>query len=145
MVSNRVGNARLLKLAKFLARLPPERFDYSRWVGADWKGKQDLSCGTSGCALGWASTMPAFRRLGLHLRPLVRGLDAEWSIPEWGQPRVGRSKGQYAGRAIFGRGADVLFLPDTYIPTGDFYTPGMNAPPKSVAACIRKFVKARGN
>ena len=59
---------RLLLLADFLEKLPPERVDYHRWVGAGWKGHQDLSCGTSACALGWAATMPEFQALGLRIR-----------------------------------------------------------------------------
>lgn len=49
---------RLLRLAAFLDTLPPERFDYRTWVGKDWQGKADLSCGTTACALGWAMTLP---------------------------------------------------------------------------------------
>ncbi len=61
------GNARLLKLAAFLKRLPPKRFDYLNWVGDDWQGKPDLSCGTTACALGWACAMPEFKRSGMKL------------------------------------------------------------------------------
>lgn len=62
-----MNKKRLLKLAGFLEALPPKRFDYNAWVGDDWAGKQDLSCGTTACALGWAATIPAFRKLGLQL------------------------------------------------------------------------------
>lgn len=58
---------RLLKLADFLDALPPERFDFGVWAGDDWKGAPDLSCGTTACALGWATTIPEFARLGLRL------------------------------------------------------------------------------
>ncbi len=59
---------RMLYLAKFLRGLPPERFDYSSWVGDTWLKKQDLSCGTTACALGWAATIPEFRKsTGLRL------------------------------------------------------------------------------
>ncbi len=59
---------RLLKLADFLYTLPRNRFDFSTWVGDDWDGKANLACGTTACALGWATTMPEFRRLGLMLK-----------------------------------------------------------------------------
>jgi hypothetical protein len=55
-ISIEEGNRRLLVLADFLEKLPPERFDFSRWVGSDWKGARDLSCGTTACAFGWATT-----------------------------------------------------------------------------------------
>lgn len=64
-------HARLLKLAAFLEQLDPKRFNYRRWVGDDWKGAQDLSCGTTACALGWAATMPEFQELGLRLEQVV--------------------------------------------------------------------------
>jgi len=48
---------RLLKLADLLTNLPPKRFDYYAWVGLGWKGARDLSCGTTACALGWATTI----------------------------------------------------------------------------------------
>ncbi|MGH7749129.1 MAG: hypothetical protein ACREQ5_30855, partial [Candidatus Dormibacteria bacterium] len=62
------GNARLLRLADFLENdVPADRFDFAHWVGKDWAGAPDLSCGTSACALGWATTIPEFQALGLKL------------------------------------------------------------------------------
>ena len=58
---------RLLKLADFLQKLSPERFDINDWVGYGWKGESDLSCGTVACGLGWATTIPEFRKLGLKM------------------------------------------------------------------------------
>jgi hypothetical protein len=70
-----VFRRRLLKLAKFLRTVKPERFDMGTWVGGDWDGKPDLSCGTRACAMGWATTIPEFRALGLRLGR--RGTSAE--------------------------------------------------------------------
>jgi hypothetical protein len=42
----------------------------SSWVGNDevpWGGNADLSCGTSACACGIGTTIPEFRKAGLHL------------------------------------------------------------------------------
>lgn len=65
----RVGNDRLAKLVhKLQYEVPEEQFDYNQWVGNDWGGRADLSCGTSACALGWATTIPSFRKLGLRLQ-----------------------------------------------------------------------------
>lgn len=47
------------------------RFNLATWVGcesAPWRGMQDLSCGTTACAMGWAATIPSFQALGLHLK-----------------------------------------------------------------------------
>jgi hypothetical protein len=60
-----VNAAALLKLADLLESLPPERFDYCMWAGSDWSPESGLSCGTTACALGWATTIP---ELGLELR-----------------------------------------------------------------------------
>ncbi len=64
--------ARLLLLADFLDKLPPERFRFATWVGDTWGGKPDLSCGTTACALGWATTIPEFREAGLRMAPAIR-------------------------------------------------------------------------
>lgn len=58
---------RILFLADFLDTLPVEKFDYGRWVGEDWQGAADLSCGTKACAAGWATTLQVFQDLGLIL------------------------------------------------------------------------------
>ncbi len=58
---------RMLSLADFLDNLQPGRFKFSSWVGGDWGGLPDLSCGTTACGLGWASAMPEFQALGLVL------------------------------------------------------------------------------
>lgn len=88
-----IGNQRLLKLAALLERLPPERFNYSHWVGDDWKGKKDLSCGTTACALGWATTIPELRKLGLHLRKDSEG---------YADVVCGRMENKFAGMKVFG-------------------------------------------
>ena len=63
-----MNTKRLLKLAEFLRTVPVKRFDYTKWVGKDWKGSQNLSCGTTACALGWAVTIPSFRKAGLRFK-----------------------------------------------------------------------------
>lgn len=73
---------RLLKLADFLEALDPEDFDYSTWCNARWTGEP--SCGTTACALGWATAMPCFRRLGARMisggHPYLEG-DEDGYIP----------------------------------------------------------------
>lgn len=83
MELSKQAKARLLKLCALLESLPPvaeKHFDMTDWFRH--KGKRhrhglsdgDLidrkhltTCGTSACALGWASTMPYFRDLGLRM------------------------------------------------------------------------------
>jgi hypothetical protein len=68
-----VYRGRLLSLADFLDNLPPERFDLKVWVGKTWRGDADISCGTTACALGWASAVPEFQKLGLVLTDAGHG------------------------------------------------------------------------
>ena len=71
------AKAMLLELADLLDSLPPGRFDYSHWVSSNWEGAEDLSCGTTACAAGWATTLPSFRAKGLQLYRFTRGTVAE--------------------------------------------------------------------
>jgi hypothetical protein len=83
MMLTKKAKTRLLKLAEFMERLPKEdreHFNMGVWfmhAGAGHGhgvspgqvvGKKEITkCGTSACALGWATTIPAFRRAGLKL------------------------------------------------------------------------------
>jgi len=62
---------RMQVLYNFLLTAPlTGRFDLRSWAGNDdipWEGNPNLSCGTSACAVGWATTIPEFRDAGLHL------------------------------------------------------------------------------
>jgi hypothetical protein len=62
-----MNKERLELVAKKLESLPPERFNYSSWIGKNWEGAQDLSCGTTACALGWAATIPELQEAGLRI------------------------------------------------------------------------------
>jgi len=66
-MKQRINIDRLLKLAGFLDELPHKNFTFNSWVGFGFNGKLDLSCGTTACALGWATTIPEFRGAGLCL------------------------------------------------------------------------------
>lgn len=63
--------AHLRRLAFYLRNdVRDERFNLATWVGNDdvpWEGMDDLSCGTTACAMGWATTIPEFKELGLRL------------------------------------------------------------------------------
>ena len=129
---------RLLKLADFLAGLPKERFFYGSWVGADWKGKPDLSCGTTACALGWAAAMPAFRRLGLTLKGRRR-IDG-WKFPALADDR-GEPDGQTLRAAEKVFGLDLTGFQRLFVPSFD----DRHMPARQVATRIRKFVRGRSS
>jgi hypothetical protein len=140
-VSIKEGNRRLLLLARKLERLPPKRFSYNRWVGFNWKGRADLSCGTTACALGWATTMPVFRKLGLRLVS-ERYCGAYVQL---GEPfPVSISPSIYAAMRLFALSeyaAEFLFVPSSayYGRIG----PPARARAATVAAHIRRFVASR--
>jgi hypothetical protein len=146
---------RLLKLADFLQKLPRKRFNYASWVGEDWQGKENLSCGTTACAFGWAATIPSLRKAGLRMKKVSgRGyvtLKNSKYNNDFTMPRI-------AATEVFGLNNnefEYLFLPDTWLTTdsnmlGDSESilglsgsPNDKADAKEVAKHIRRFVKAR--
>lgn len=138
MTTLKTGIIRLEKLIAYIAKLPPQRFNFCVLAGEDWQGKPDLSCGTVGCALGWATTMPFFRRLGLHLSKsagFVRiGVNDEYLTP------------QEIGVLLFGVSdyeAERLFLPREqvdYIEDNDDFLDN-EATPKDWVRHARAIVK----
>ncbi len=138
-----VHKRRLLLLADFLEKLPPERFDFNRWVGWNWRGAPDISCGASACALGWATTIPELHEAGLRLSiDRVEGIgvihlasDVDFEFSD-GPPR--------ASRVVFGlssREHERLFLPYTGIDDENGRL-SREASAKQVADHIRQFVEA---
>jgi hypothetical protein len=66
-ITRKEARKRLMMIERKTRRVPPERFDFNRWVGNDWGGKWDLSCGTVACSIGFSTTIPYLRKLGLRL------------------------------------------------------------------------------
>lgn len=147
---------RLLKLADFLDKLPPKRFNYCKWVGDDWRGAKDLSCGTTACALGWATTIPQFRKLGLFLRPEDACISSvykrfEVACQQGGailESKEADMKGGYshpaaAAKEVFGLSYDeytFVFVPAESLEGFEEESPADSASAKEVATHIRKFV-----
>lgn len=146
---------RLLKLADFLDTVPPSRFDFSRWAGNTWKDQNllDESCGTTACAFGWATAIPEFQALGLHLtrsedRVVHVSVDKEQASRHW-------ESTLRAANVVFGldeEQTEWLFIPsetcrsdwdddEDYGPDGK---PFDDASPRSVAEHIRDFVDRDG-
>lgn len=130
-------NNRLLRLAKFLRALPPDRFNYNVWFGSDWEGFPDLSCGTTACAFGWAMAMPEFRKLGFHA-----ALDEYYTI--YTTPSCQQCGSSDAGKELFGiedLDFDLLFFPG--VKNGHLVSPDGDASAKQVANHIVRFVRRR--
>jgi hypothetical protein len=139
MITKRTSNKRLLLLAIFLERLDPQRFHYGSWVGDDWGGAKDLSCGTTACALGWACTMPEFHKLGLGLNTdgtpydYVANLsDSEAAMRVFGITQD-EAHALFLGYCLFHEETEELILP----------TLDNEAMAQHVARRIRKFVEVR--
>lgn len=151
-----VSRNRLLTLASFLEALPNRRFDFSVLVdGETWKGKEDLSCGTTACAMGWAPTIPAFRKAGLSMKARPYN-DERWNpdTQAWDKVTKYEPRFQYekrdgqsfddtdAIREFFGLSRDeedFLFYPD--VAFDGVRSPDTGATAKAVAKHIRKFVE----
>lgn len=121
---------RLLKLASFLEKLPRRRFDYETW-GRSKKTTDTLAvdrCGTAGCALGWACSMPEFRKLGLRLYYREGFLFPSYN------GTVGTDALAVGGTAFGTHASCELFYPDA----GAGY--GARSAPRKVAERIRLYV-----
>ncbi len=130
-MNNRKWN-RILRLADFMEKLPKERFYFGSFAGDNWAGKPDLSCGTTACAIGWATTIPYFRRLGLYLQK-----------DEWLNVAVVKGANWSSG-GLFGVSQDVLdllFFPDDAFPDDEPGSLPRDATPKQWARHARKIVK----
>lgn len=141
------GNKRLLKLADFLDKLPKSKFNYEVFIdGNTWKGKPDLSCGTQACAMGWAASLPTFKRLGAGIT-----VDKYSSTNGRLFPRA-TWKGQ--GIDWYELGAKLFYI--TLEESEGLFTPGYDVPgidglcmvgggatPKQVANKIRAFAYMR--
>ena len=75
---------RLMRLAKFLPTINPSQFNIYAWH------EKSSDCGTVACAGGWACTIPAFKKAGLHLIGSVpRCLDKDrFPVSGFGAMRV---------------------------------------------------------
>jgi hypothetical protein len=108
---------RLEKLHAFLGTVKPKKFNFGSWA-ASKSGTPDVNvCGTTACALGWAGTMPEFRKRGLRLEwDTCDGvIEAEVRLPDTDDPTEYFS-GETAGAVFFGlsmREAYYLFIPNS--------------------------------
>lgn len=141
-ISRIESDRRLNKLADFLDTVPVRRFNFSEWISDLWKGGslKAPSCKATACALGWATAIPEFAKLGLYL---FRSGDRSGQIC-----LEGGGTDFDAGAILFGidfNQSFFLFSPEAenYLPGFRWQTPDRNATPKQVARHIRRFIEAR--
>ena len=113
MTLSRKAKGRITKLIKFMRSLPKSanrHFDMGYWFRHN--GDHELEahhvtasmlrdCGTTACVLGWACTIPSFRRKGLKM-PV--GLRSHQEILRMGSEFFGLNYEQT--KALFGFGED---------------------------------------
>jgi hypothetical protein len=130
-----MNKKRLLKLADYLETVPRKRFNMDHWASAKFCGKPkepEHECGTSACALGWACTIPSFKRAGLKFIECGSNFWTHIDLV----PDFEGSTGYGAAASLFGirySQAEWLFSPESPART-----------PKQVAKRIRKFVESDG-
>lgn len=129
-----MNTARLLLLADFLeTEVPLDRWEFDMITSEDWDGKEPLSeCDSAGCALGWASSIPALYAAGFTNAAVKSGL----VFP-------------IAASAFDLVLPEVRYLFDPYVYSDDeewhrARALPHNATPKDVAARIRAFVANGG-
>jgi hypothetical protein len=139
-----MNKRRLEALCRKLDTIPRKRFDYNHWVDVDWEGKPDLSCGTSACALGWATTVPCLRQAGLRLVKRdeggyvhLRGSRLNLSTTD---PSLSAAEHVFD---ITRDEAYYLFIPSYDLNYGPA-KPDTRATAKQVASHIRKFIERGG-
>ena len=129
-----MNTRRLLRLADFLEHEVKNKwFDLTFWATEGWK---DRECGSTACALGWATAIPEFKQAGLKLKVEL----------SYGQPRVPIYIPAYkekertsAGASFFGLSYDQaswLFSPWWY--------PESHTSRRYVAKRIRSFAETQG-
>lgn len=140
-ITQKQSDARLYALARLLEALPPERFYFGHWVGGNYQGKPDLSCGTTACALGWATTMKSLRKSGLRIgQPnMPFTLMTPYCCVDG---RDGTPAAMYP-LGLTHNEANYLFMWNMRCDGHNKESPSKDATAKEVAAHIRQFVKRR--
>lgn len=129
----------LLELADFLDQLyrtKPARFNFGTWVGNDWQGHPDLSCGTTACAWGWATTLWPDR---LQLQQVFYGADIAPVVCVDGKIRS-MLEGAEEFFELDYLDARFLFMPSVNRSNYDWTSPPATATAADVAEHIRRFV-----
>lgn len=105
---------RLMTLARFLRKVPAQRFQMTSYYRGKFCGRlEELrhnECGSSACALGWATFIPAFKKAGLRFE---RDSSEQPSVPVY-ENNYGVRAGEIFFRIDYDS-ADLLFggsLPD---------------------------------
>ena len=91
IMKSKIGIRRLRKLQDRLREINPLLFYMGEWGFSEHNGKP--ACGTAACALGWATSIPSFRKqglrmytipdsytIGVELKSISRVTSNEWNV-----------------------------------------------------------------
>lgn len=128
MKKQTIGHQRLIKLATFLYRVPRNQFNTEQWASAGFDARNP-TCGTTACAIGWATTI--FKDEGFFLSPFCTLVGAQPLIPHY------KSKVNWKAVVSFFQISDYdafkLFSPKR----------SSNHGPRQVAKDIKHFLKTK--
>ena len=132
-VSNKVGNRRLLKLAAFLeTKVPRKQFDMKDRLSTKPEDLKDPQCKTAACAMGWATTIPEFKKLGLKFTEQKNQYEETEYHVTFGKDA---DYGMKSAEQLFGISDDEAWQL--------FNSQGYAETPKQVAKRLRRFVAGR--
>jgi hypothetical protein len=117
-----MNKRRMRTLIAFLQDVPRKEFTMEFW----WKDvkKNGHTCGTAGCAAGWAAHIPSFKRAGYKL-------DACWQEP------------QFKGKVEFEAIAELLDIPvidASFLFGCQSHKPNFHNTPKRVAKNLERYM-----
>lgn len=75
-ISGSQCSSKLLKAARKTRNPKKDAFKVGKKLSQDYKRLEPVTCQTVGCAVGWATTIPSFKRAGLYL------VNNPWYRPE---------------------------------------------------------------
>lgn len=138
---------RLHTLTQFLEAVPPKKFRFSHFIGKEWQGDPELSCGTTACGMGFGVLLFG-KECGVELvRDLVYG--AFFPLVVGSSKLLPPGSVDEAGKVMFDLEEDEvdrLFIPFEHLEVDEpppYGRLGPNATAKELAAHIRKFVEEK--
>ena len=96
---------RLNRLSEILSKVPEKSFDISKWTNQT-SIENEVDCGTTACAVGWACFDKGFNEEGLHYTLGENSYDGR----EFLEPTFKSKKGWSAVEAFFGIESDIAFF-----------------------------------
>lgn len=124
-------------LADYIENVRKTKFNFGKWATADFK--EDVDCGTCGCAIGHAYCMPYFRDLGLRLYNYLKQEVYPSVVTNSGKELKMESNGIGILTTIFG--GNQTLMDELFIPCKGPHHLGVDCSPKKWAKQARAIIK----